>query len=77
MRKSSPLALLLSLPPLLSVVLSVFTLPSLCFIRTAVQREEMKRVIEREVGIQYKAHRGTQESEGWKTKRARGEETTG
>lgn len=77
MRKSSPLALLFFLPPLLSAALSFFTLPSLCLIGTAVQREEMKRVIEREVGIQYKAHGGMQESEGWKTKRARGEETTG
>lgn len=30
-----------------------------------------------EMGIQYKAHREMQESERWKTKRARGEETTG
>lgn len=67
---SSSLSLSLSLPFFL-----LLPLPQSHWYCSA--KGEMKRVIEREVGIQYKARGGMRESERWKTKRARGVETTG
>lgn len=61
---------------LLSVSLFFLVLP--LSVSLALQCKGRDEASDRERwGIQYKAHRGMRESERWKTKRARGEETTG
>lgn len=60
--------------------ISLLETRAICFNPKGAEMRESRHIwlaIVREVRIQCKAHGGMRESERWKTKRARGEETTG